>query len=331
MLPVIAVDVAPADASAANVATMLEACTLGLPRGRCIGGEASLSSSSESLVAVAVVTWSADGLEVHVELGKRAEQHKGWLGQTLEFHSSDPLDERWRTTGFAIASLAGRAEVIVPTKDDDDRSVTGDTPPPRLPRDESSDQVERERRQRQKRSGEGLPNPRTWLALSVGPSMGRGLDDDSLRVGGWGKVAAWPFSLPVFVAGSLDASGAPAAPENLGVIWITPRLSLGFSFAHSATDLELRVGAGGVFEHVLLSATEAGGGTDDAARWMLGVGLDAELSWPASGDLAGLFGFRFAHFDGGTGVVVDGTAAPSVPAVTYQFTVGAQWQLKTQP
>ena len=128
MLPVVAVQIAPAEAPPALEQLLLEACSTGLERARCL---AARRLEDEAPRGVALVSWEGPG-HVSIEVGLGA--HEGdaplWVSRVLDFAPGDPENERWRAVGFTIALLADDPRFWPPEPEPESLAVTPIDAPP---------------------------------------------------------------------------------------------------------------------------------------------------------------------------------------------------------
>jgi hypothetical protein len=138
-IPQIAVEIAaPARAEAASgktkveaQRTLLAACTAAA----ATGGDCVLSRSDLEPTVLALVFWRSPG-HVRVEVGLAARTGP-WAIRDLEFSSSDPAVEKWRTVGYAVGALASEALTATEKKSVD--GVPGSAPAPSPPGSQERD------------------------------------------------------------------------------------------------------------------------------------------------------------------------------------------------
>jgi hypothetical protein len=238
-MPMVMVEIAPPDPPAALAQALLDACSAAVRAGRCVLDDP--ASKAES-VAVAIVRWDDAGdRHAHVEVGMRNTGEPMWSTRNLDFGDADPPIERWRTVGLTIATLAGEmvARVEQPKASTEPQpaaghvegaSSNGDHP------DEAPTGVGG-------RPGSQKPSSREtrWIGGTLG--VGPGLDDGSLRWGGWADIGWRPLPLPLFLRLSLGVAVRPRDVHGLSVQWETATLGLGGIVGNGPVTLEPRLAA----------------------------------------------------------------------------------------
>jgi hypothetical protein len=107
MLAAVVVDIGP-DVGAREVQIVLDACNRAIVQGVCLP-EAEASDEPPRAVAVArAVDESVRVVRIEVRLG--ADDEGAPIVRELVFGRRDPLRERWRSVGLAIATLVGEGE-----------------------------------------------------------------------------------------------------------------------------------------------------------------------------------------------------------------------------
>jgi hypothetical protein len=249
VLPVVAVQIAPAESAPALEGHLLGACNAGLSRARCV----SALSAVEPARAIAVVSWNGtEHVSIEVGLAGEGAGEPVWLSRELDFAVGDPEAERWRAVGFTIALLA-----------DDPQFWPRPEPPP------PADSVTAEPAS----PAEIEPEPRA-AALEL-----RGLTGTGLTSGPWRWGAELRLALPLsgifFLSSSVDY--ALANGTGLEVRWFDATLGAG-AYAALMPDLEGRVRLELLVENVAVTVQQ-GTLTDSQAAWVPGVALGADLGW----------------------------------------------------
>jgi hypothetical protein len=211
LLPVVSLDVLPADVPAEYAPQMASACTEALTEGSCV--LASTLPESVQPDRVALVLWRGeDYREVTVRVGRGNGQ---WAARSLSFAEADSLPERWITVGLTVATLVGESAPALPAR-----------PALRVPAKPA------------KKQAEVASTPRFDAALGL--LGGPGWNEGGPQLGGW--VAAG-FRLPttpfVFHAfGSYARSQGPdTASSSARTLWLTAGVSGGAAGALRALDL----------------------------------------------------------------------------------------------
>ncbi|MGA7124229.1 MAG: hypothetical protein WBY94_29275 [Polyangiaceae bacterium] len=102
----VVVDVPAADVSSRYVAVLIDSCTTGMHSlALCVEGPENAGAT-----AVAFFSWVGPAHDqARVNVGLRVEGTARWRSRLLSFLPEDPEIERWRTVGFAVATLVGEA------------------------------------------------------------------------------------------------------------------------------------------------------------------------------------------------------------------------------
>jgi hypothetical protein len=249
VLPVVAVQIAPAEPAPALEGHLLAACNAGLSRARCV----SAAGSAAPARAIAVVHWS-DAEHVSIEVGLAGDDEPVWLSRELDFSLGDPEAERWRAVGFTIALLV-----------DDPRFWA--RAEPSQPRDVASSE--------QPLPGSIDGGPRASLEL-------RGLTGTGLTSGPWRWGGELRLVLPVS-NGFFLSSGvafALASSTAFDVRWFDASIGAG-AYAGLVDDVEVRVRLELLVENVAVTVRQDAQ-TDHQDAWVPGGALGADLGWSLS-------------------------------------------------
>jgi hypothetical protein len=225
VIPVVSLDVLPADVPAEYAPAMVVACTEALANGRC--AMASTLPESTQPEAVALVLWQGeDYLQVTVRVGHGGRQ---WVARALTFSERDSISERWTTVGLTVATLVGESRVL-----DADAAPTGE--PARQTNQSSPTVVATAVTPSKPETGSLLPPPNgdgeraaSWLA-SLGALTGAGWDRGGFQRGGWltATFRAPRLSFQVHASGSYAVSNGPTVQrEELATRWMTAAIGAG--------------------------------------------------------------------------------------------------------
>ena len=255
VLPIVAVQVAPAESLAATPALeeqLLEACSAGLGRARCVPAR---GLEGQTPHGIAIVSWT--GAEnVSIEVGLADESAPAWISRALEFEPSDPRAERWRAVGFTIALLA------------DDPRFWPDVEPAPLT--------------------DPAPGPRDTVEPATPPTLGaqehrysaevHALTGTGLVSGPWRWGAELrlviPIASPLFLTGGVDYALAEQA--SLDVRWFDARFGVGLLKSSLLGGLDARVRLEVLGENVAVRVERA----DAVARssaWVPGVSVGGDV------------------------------------------------------
>ena len=298
MFPPIVVDLGMSPSNA-PVQWVLEACSAASSAGPC---EIATEDPDEPPRAVAIVRAGEAGLSVRIEVGvQRTSTGALWLNRELRFAPGDPLRERWRSVGLAVATLAGEVErqVIEETETADGQALdssagaqleAGDSPPaPALAPENNETVASSEQPERDAGASSwswpsfpSLPAPLPTFFVGVGAVVGQPLLGTAPRWGVAGSLrsslgSGWQWSIAADYAtqsadsGSLDASWLSVMPGFGHRFELGSRLSI---------HAEANVGA-----RRLRYEGQAEGIRDEQSRWNVQLGASAGLWWRATSSL----------------------------------------------
>ena len=297
----VVVDISGTEAPAAYVATLLRACSSALRAGRCERAQPGLSVGPAPFV-VRVVT--SDGLQF--ELLVDADDAHPAVSRALVFRSADAVEERWRSVGLSIASLAGEARptpAVEPAPSPPGPAPL--TPPPNPPAPRA-------------------PEVDAWR-IGAGLQTGKGASDAPPRLGGYLALShGLPFKATFGLVTARYAVGR--APEPLVELeWVTLGAGAGVSLLREPVTLRLQTAA--LAQVVAASVTDrTSGQSSSASRWLGGGLIGLELRWPGQGPLGALLGAEVARLSGGTAVRLNQRSVAQSPALQWGFVVGLEYR-----
>src|SRR5882672_10886003 len=167
----------PAEVAPPEAQTLVTACTAALRAGQCIVG----SDDDASAIAVAtVVLVGKDSVHLAVDVIADASAPARRPSRDLLFKEADPVDERWKSVGFAIASLSGGG--TEPSTEDTPNDSTLLTVPPKAASAEPNRPVE-EAPAPPAPEGTASP-PLGRVRVSARFETGPGIEHGPWRVGG---------------------------------------------------------------------------------------------------------------------------------------------------
>ncbi|HWO13481.1 MAG TPA: hypothetical protein VNN80_28465 [Polyangiaceae bacterium] len=282
MLPIVAVQVAPADAAPTLADHLLRACSAGLSRARCVPAR---GLEGETPHGVAIVSW-AGAEHVSIEVGLAGAAGGAWVSRALDFAATDPETERWRAVGFTIALLA-----------DDPRFWPEPTPAPE-PDSVLAEPALTEPPEGAAERGAG----RYAVSTELRALAGTGLVSGPWRWGAELRLAV-PLSGPVFLTGSLDYALAQSA--GLEVRWFDVTFGAGLLATSVLPGLDARARLELLGENVA-ARVERGAAADRRSAWVPGVSLGGDLLYPlGEGWQLSARGDAF-WLDGSTGITSTG-------------------------
>jgi hypothetical protein len=305
MLPVVAVEIAPADAPPTLADALIASCSTTLRRGACT--RADTVEASAEVQATAVVVWKDEGLTVRVEVGVKRDGEPSWVVRQLSFTSSDEPIERWRAAGLTVASLVGEIETR--------QSAASQTP---------TTPTDRPKTQAPPRSAppSTWSPPRGWLGLAM--IAGTGLSPGGgVRLGGRLEGALLVLPAPVYALGSVEHAARMGGDQGLDVQWTTLGGGAAAITKVPGTDAFLGASARVVVQRVAASVQSSP--DERGSQWDPGVAMGARAGWRASPHwsfAAGADGWRLWR---GASIRVQDREAGRSPAWGLVGWVGLQW------
>lgn len=303
MLPIVAVQIAPAPVAPAVEDQLLRACSAGLERARCVSAR---GLGGVAPRGVAVVSW-ASAEHVSIEVGL-AGSDPLWVSRELAFASADPESERWRAVGFTIALLA-----------DDPRFWPEPEPEPEVPA--SSEALVDPGPSSEAGAGDGSAGEGAWLA-ELRALGGSGIISGPPRLGAELRLSA-ALSPALFVTGGIEY--ALARDGALDVRWFDARLGAGVRLPGPLDDLETRLRVEVVGENVAV-AVRRDDSTERRSTWVPGVSIGGDLLWAVG--KAWRLGARADVFwlDGSTAIVSAGQRLGAVAGAGLVLGLGAGYR-----
>jgi hypothetical protein len=311
MTAAIVVELPPADVPPLYAETLIDSCNIGMQqRATCVTGPGSEADAAS--LGVAIVSWKgSDQLEARIEVGLREPGAAQWQERAVVFSPADPEIERWRTLGFAIATLVKRAIEVGP---------------------EGSDEA----------PASGAPAaviPEPALSASEATGAPRSSSTGFSANGQFIVESGVPWRAPALGAeirfeqeirkDQLFLTGAIACTDQfLGVDHIDllrARASAGGGLVLLRLGDHVRVVARLAVAIELIQATgrdPLGGASDSGSRWAGGLEQGADVRWMWSRALGAAMGIEVREATGGTEILAHDTEVASVPALEWVGTAG---------
>jgi hypothetical protein len=307
VIPIVAVQIAPAAPMPALEAHLLAACNAGLEHARCVPASA---VAGEKPHGVALVSWDG-AAHVSIEVGLANGESPVWVSRELRFAGEDPEIERWRAVGLTIALLSDDPRFWpVPPEPASVPSANAS-----LPVDATPSAVE------VLGSGQGTFEP-SGAALELGGLVGTGVVSGPLRLGAELRVAI-PVSAAFFATGSV--SYALASDGSIDVRWFDAKLGVGVALGSPFDGVDVRARLELLGENVAITERRAGESAR-ASAWVPGVSLGGDLLW--SLDERWMLFARADVFwlDGATGIESAGERAGASAGAGAVLGVGAGYR-----
>ena len=307
----------PAEVTPAEAQTLVATCTAALRAGQCIVG----SDADDAAIAVATVVLAGkDSVHLAVDVRPVASAPARHPSRDLVFKEADPVEERWKSVGFAVASLSGGGLEPIPEEEAPPVEGTLRTVPPKAAPAESKPATETADRA----APVAVPPPplgRTRVSARF--ETGPGIEGGPWRVGG-ALGAGYDLGARVVGLSALVAyAREPVAVGNVGVSWFT--LAAGASAALVFSRIEGRLGLSVGARFMRASETDPSTAEEQAqSRWLPAGIADLSLKWPADGTLAIFSGVQGMALSGGTAVQSHGMFVGASPAFELGLFVGAE-------
>ena len=302
MSSTIAVELPPGDVASPGAQVLLEACSIGTQtRAQCVLSQD--ASANDPRVAVAIVAWDgASRTGAHVEVGLRDGVAQKWRARDMSFAREDPEVERWRTVGFAIATLVGD---LIERGEDASRREPGPAPvasekapivAPPLP--DSRDTP-----------------PRSWLDALLSVEAGAGgapAFRGDMHFAHMLDPGRW------FVAGGVHCAAQWLGEDSLSIVRPGASMGLGVVALQLGPRVRVALRVEAMLELVHVTGTDpATGATAHGDRWLpaLEEGLDG--AWSVSRGVGLVAGVRATEATGAVDIRAHGEPVARIPAVGW--------------
>lgn len=334
MLAPIVVDLGP-DVAATAVQLVLDACNEVIARGVCVVDDGSLREVARA-TALARPDGSVEVVRIEVTL---PEQGTASLVRELHFSARDPVVERWRSVGLAIATLVGEGE----RQEEQERAADAPAPPPGPQSAESPPPVapvsspstsaalptravptEPELNRTAPSGSQSAPFQGSVLA-GLGALIGPAFDDGSWRIGAQARLG-WVAPLGWQLLGSFKYSLRALQPPTYTATWLSAELEAGYRFDLSerlSSAVSLHAGA----QHLSFEALS--NGVSASQRFfnpLLGASVDAW--WSAAQGFALWAALDVSSIGRETRVYVAEELVGRSEPVDVSFSLGVGWWVR---
>jgi hypothetical protein len=299
MEPAIVVEIAP-DAPARDAEALVASCDLGMRgRARCLLREEATADG----VAFASVTWEESAPGVRASVGVRVATPHKEATRELPFSDADPELERWRATGFAIASMVGDI-IDAPEPDESATAVAPERAPSPAPALRAA-------------------HPAWWIDGRF--TAQRGADGASPALGGELAVSRILAADRWFWIGSLGCSDQ----VSHGVEIVRPGASLGLGLValRVRDEISLALRLAPRLEYIEATARNAAGVSGQASRWVLGVGEGLDVAWLSRAGFGLTGGAELRELAGPTAFDAYGRLLAQVPEMDFVVQGGLRYGL----
>jgi hypothetical protein len=305
MTVAVVIELSPADASSPYARALLDTCNIGMhSRARCILEQD--SAADDQGIAVAILTWDGPAhSEARIEVGLRIRAASQWQDRRLTFSSSDPETERWKTAGFAIATLVGEAVARDETARAEDGARKETTAPTFVSPVTSSI------------PSTGADEPaRLWLDAQF--VVAGGASGFLPGQGGGLRFSQMPNGDRWFVTGGVQCTVQLVQPDDISVV--RPGVSTGGGVVVLRLGNRVRAGLRVDAFLQLIEVTgrdSATGSSGSGGRWVAGLGEGADLAWMWSRNVGVVAGAVMTEAIGPTEIRAHGRAVASIPWVDF--------------
>jgi hypothetical protein len=305
MQPAVVVQIDSAEATPSQVQALLASCDLGMHgRARCVLARDRPATDG---AAFASVTFEGpEGAQASVEVRLAGETGGRRRARDLAFSESDPAIERWRATGFAIATVVG--DII---GEGEAAEAAAAAPPAHAAPGGEAPATRAE-------------SPVRWW-LDGRFTGGLGAESSPAALGGdvgvlrrfgegrWFGVASVGFSAqPSHGAEIVRPGGA------LGVGIASPRVGDRYVFS---LRVQPRI------EYIDVTGRDTVGATGQAGRWALGLGQALDVAWMPSEGFGFVGGAELRELTGPTAIQAHGQLLALIPAVDLVLQAGLRYGL----
>lgn len=303
MTTTVVVEIAPADESSAEARSMLDACNVAMHAGRCVfGGEALDDARS----AIAIVKWeTTTDSYARIDVGLRMRGRPQWATRFLSFSPTDPVGERWRTVGFAIATTVGEtvAYQVTAQREPSKANATASA---------AADEVER--------PNQG-PAARPWIDAEFAVIGGtQGLPPS---LGGELRFSSKIHRDRLFLFGAVRCSFAGMALDGLAIVRPSAAAGAGLALFRLPGGVEFAARGQALAELIDATATDpATGVRASGQRWVAGLGEFLDASWMWSRAVGVVAGVGVMETLGATDVTVHDQVVARIPALELDAAAG---------
>ncbi|MDP9035640.1 MAG: hypothetical protein M3O50_12615 [Myxococcota bacterium] len=270
MISAVVIELPQADDPSANARAMLEACDVAMnSRGRCVVGRE--SAPNRKGVAVVLFTWDGPARgEAYLDAEVAGPSGSVRRSRTLRFAPNDPEVERWRTAGFAIATLvgevlasAGQAPAATLSEDehDDHHGAVAQTGWPSAFQGSGADAV-----------------AQSWLDARF--VLTRGAPALDPAIGAEVRFSRLLDRGPLFLTGALRCTFQSAHPDSLSIVRPSAAAGVGVLVLTGSRGFQATLHVEAFLEVVEATATDPETGlSSNGSRWLAGAAEGAEGGW----------------------------------------------------
>jgi hypothetical protein len=318
MSATIAIELAPADVASPDAQALLGTCTVGTQaRARCVFSED--AAPDDDRIAVASVTWDGPTrMAAHVEAGLRGGVLQPRRVRELSFSSLDPEIERWRTVGFAIATLVG--DLVEQDADVARRAPTPTQPAPAQPVPAPVQATPMPRGPAPISEAAALDTahdfvPRWWLDALFSAESGAG---SAPAFGGEIDATRMLDRERWFLVGGVHVAAQSLDEDRLLILRPDASLGAGLVALELGQRLRVTVRVEAMLELVHVAGTDPTTGLSaQSGRWLPGLAQGLDGVWMGSRTVGLVAGVGATETAGAVDIMAHGQLAARIPAVHW--------------
>jgi hypothetical protein len=302
----VSLELATADESAPQAQLLLEACDVAMRPARCVLGRDERAAAEGT--AIAIVRWGGDHTEARIEVGLRMHGVATWRKRTMSFSRADPEDERWRTVGYAVATLVGEG-----ASGEKSKPTGGDGPSPTASPNSGHGGQDSDR-------GEGA---RAWVDAQF--VLAAGVPGFALAPGGEMRFSSVVLCHRCFVSVALQGTFQRWALDTVSVLQGSASWGGGVVVLR-LPRLDLAVRAEALLD--LIDATGIDPTTGNAGsgrQWGVGFAEWVDGVWMWSTRVGLVAGVGFREMTAATELTGHGQGLVHLPAVHFDSAAGLRW------
>ncbi len=311
----VSVELAHADASASQARVLLEACSIAVHPARCF--LASEGKAAGEGTAIATLRWAENHTVARIEVGFRIHgvdvRHK----RNVSFLPSDPGDERWRTVGYAVATLV---DETAPREQVEPAGEVAAPKPAAVQNPNPAGQDSREDK-----------SARFWIDGQF--VLSAGVPGLAPTPGGELRFSSIVFGRRVFVYGALQGTFHRWTLDDVSVLQASASWGGGFVMLRLPHfDLAVRADA---FLHLIeATGVDSGAGTARGPatemegrghRWGVGFTEEVDGAWMWTYHIGLVAGVGVSEMTAATELTGHGQRLENLPAARLDFKAGLRW------
>ena len=303
----VSLELAPADESAPQARLLLEACNLAMHPAQCVVGRD--AGAMVEGTAIAILRWSQNHTDARIEVGLRIDGTAAWRKRDVFFSPADPEEERWRTVGYAVATLVGEAVAGKPSEPSTNANPTSIVSQTSNPGGRNLGEG--------KGVGKGV---HFWLDAQF--ALETGIPGSEPSLGAEIRLSSLVFCSRCLVSGALLGTFEQWALASVSVLQATAALGGGFVILH-VPRLDVAVRAEALLRFIDATGIDpATGNAGSGRRWGVGFTERVDAAWMWSTRIGFVAGVGFSEMTAATELTGHGHALIYLPAVHLDSVAG---------